>query len=86
MRIVNQSVKMGAKLVCGGKPGKNLFYEPTILTNVKQGMPAFDEEIFGPVVSIITFETEEEAVKLANASERGLAGKHIFLMSRFFFH
>ncbi|KAF2356788.1 Aldehyde dehydrogenase domain [Trinorchestia longiramus] len=73
--IVSRSVEKGAKVVCGGKPGKFSFlYEPTILTDVTPGMPAFDEEIFGPVVSITIFSREDEAVALANKSEHGLAG------------
>ncbi|CAE7483270.1 dhaS [Symbiodinium pilosum] len=50
------------------------FYEPTVLANVSPANPAFAEEIFGPVVSLSRFETEDEAVELANASQYGLGG------------
>ncbi|MBX9765520.1 NAD-dependent succinate-semialdehyde dehydrogenase, partial [Patescibacteria group bacterium] len=71
---VQKSVEMGAKVVLGGmrKEGKGLFYMPTILTNLKKGMPAYDEEIFGPVASIIPVESEEEAITVANDTEFGL--------------
>lgn len=70
---MNKSIALGAKLICGGKRDK-AFFEPTILTNVKPGMPAFDEELFGPVAPIIPFSTEEEAIELANNSSFGLGG------------
>lgn len=71
---VNNSVEKGAKILFGGKrkniPG--IFFEPTILANVKKGMPAFDEEIFGPVAPIIIAENEEDAVNIANDTVYGL--------------
>lgn len=70
---MNQSIALGAKLVCGGKR-ENAFFEPTILSGVTPGMPAFDEELFGPIAPIISFSTEEEAIELANKSEFGLGG------------
>ncbi len=71
---VKKSVEMGAKVVTGGmrKEGKGNFYMPTILTNLKKGMPAYDEEVFGPVASIIPVANEEEAVTVANDTEFGL--------------
>jgi succinate-semialdehyde dehydrogenase/glutarate-semialdehyde dehydrogenase len=72
---VADAVSKGAKLVAGGKvsiPGKN-FYEPTILSNVSSDMLITYEETFGPVAPIIPFETDEEVIKLANASQFGLA-------------
>ncbi|KAK3856969.1 hypothetical protein Pcinc_036752, partial [Petrolisthes cinctipes] len=74
-RIVEESVKCGAELVLGGSKAElgGLFYPPTILTNVKPNMPCFTEEIFGPVVAIRKFNTEDEAVTEANASNNGLA-------------
>lgn len=71
---VRKSVEMGAKVVIGGTAieGKGFFYMPTILTNLKKGMPAYDEEIFGPVASIIPVESEEEALAVANDTEFGL--------------
>lgn len=74
-RQVNESVAGGAKILFGGKRTgeKGYFYEPTILTNVKKGMPVYDEETFGPVLPIIVFDTEEEAVKIANDTPYGLS-------------
>jgi len=68
---VNDSISKGAELVLGGKRDK-AHYQPTILTNVAPGMPAFDEETFGPVAAIIRAETEEEAFQLAAQSKYGL--------------
>jgi len=75
-RQVRDSINAGATLVCGGKrpelPG--CYYLPTILTDVKKGMPAYHEETFGPVFSIIPVKSEEEAIAVANDSEFGLGG------------
>ncbi len=73
---VNASVKAGAKIEIGGKR-KGAYFEPTILTNVSDDMPAFNEETFGPVLSVTTFKTVEEAVSLSNDSKFGL-GVSIF--------
>ncbi|WP_151445501.1 benzaldehyde dehydrogenase [Lacisediminimonas profundi] len=70
--IVQDSVAAGATLRAGGSYDK-LFYKPTVLTGVKPGMRAFDEEIFGPVASITTFASDDEAVALANQTEYGLS-------------
>lgn len=73
--LVNDAVKNGAKLLLGGKRhvlGRS-FYEPTILTGVKPDMRISQEEIFGPVLAIQRFETEDEVVRAANDSEFGLA-------------
>lgn len=74
--LVKDAVSHGAKCELGGKPHKlgELFYEPTVLTNVDNSMQIYHEEIFGPVASIIKFNTEEEAVNIANSSNKGLAG------------
>ena len=71
---VNRSIEMGAQLVCGGKRSELHpdIYLPTLLTNVSKGMPVCDEETFGPVMIAIPFETEEEAVNLANDTRFGL--------------
>ena len=70
---VKQSVAKGAEIIMGGNvDGCN--YEPTLLMNVQPGMPAFDEETFGPVFSMIKVKNEEEAINLANASRYGLGG------------
>jgi succinate-semialdehyde dehydrogenase/glutarate-semialdehyde dehydrogenase len=78
-RQVVESIKKGAKCLLGGEipPGKGAFYPPTILTNVKKGMPAYDEEIFGPVAAIIPVKDEKEAIATANDSMFGL-GSAIF--------
>lgn len=73
--LVQDALSKGAVCICGGKTsplGPN-FYEPTILTKVTPEMRIFNEEIFGPVVSIITFNTEDEAIALANSTHYGLA-------------
>ncbi len=72
-------IKEGAKLLCGGKrpAGKEFekgnFLEPTIFDEVKPTMRIAREEIFGPVLSVIPFETEEEAIRIANDTDYGLA-------------
>jgi benzaldehyde dehydrogenase (NAD) len=70
--IVDRTVEMGAKLLTGGTR-EGLFYRPTVMTGVTSNMPAFTEEIFGPVAPITVFDTEDEAVELLNASSYGLA-------------
>lgn len=73
--LVRDAISHGAKLLCGGKVsslGPN-FYEPTILTGVTPEARIFREEIFGPVVSIITFNTDDEGIELANLTHYGLA-------------
>lgn len=75
-RQVEQSLKRGANLEIGGKR-KGTYYEPTVLTGVKEKMPVFCEETFGPVLSITTFKTEEEAIALSNKTPFGL-GVSIF--------
>ena len=73
------SVKGGAKLVLGGivPDDKTAFYPATVLTNVKPGIVSFDEELFGPVASIVEAEDEEHAIELANHSQFGL-GSAVF--------
>ena len=70
--IVQDSVKQGARLAAGGTYDK-LFYKPTVLTGVQPGMRCFDEEVFGPVASIVTFSSEDEAASLANRTDYGLS-------------
>lgn len=69
------SVQKGARLICGGEiPNREgFYYPPTLLDNVKPGMPAFDDEIFGPVISLIKAKDEDEALILANQTRFGLA-------------
>lgn len=73
--LVQTAVKEGATLVIGGKVSSlgACFYEPTIITEVTPSMMLFEQEIFGPVLSLIAFETEEEALYLANKTTAGLA-------------
>ena len=71
---VLKSIKKGAKCLAGGEipDSKGAFYPPTVLTNVKKGMPAYDEELFGPVAAIIPVKDEREAIEVANDSVFGL--------------
>ena len=73
-KMVESSIKMGAKLNLGGKiPNSDGAYYPiTVLSKVQPGMPAFDEEIFGPVFSIIEANDNDHAIDLANNSKYGL--------------
>lgn len=73
-RQVRESVARGARIVTGGHrlPRPGFFYAPTLLSGVTPGMPAFDEELFGPVAAVIEAADAEEAVRLANATEYGL--------------
>jgi len=68
---VNESIKAGAKLVIGGTR-QGAYFEPTVLTNVTEKMAVFNEETFGPVLSVTTFKTIEEAIELSNNSKFGL--------------
>ncbi|EOB04583.1 Succinate-semialdehyde dehydrogenase, mitochondrial, partial [Anas platyrhynchos] len=73
---INDAVSQGASIVTGGKRhslGKN-FFEPTLLSNVTTKMLCTQEETFGPLAPVIKFETEEEAIAIANAANVGLAG------------
>ncbi|MGQ3675862.1 NAD-dependent succinate-semialdehyde dehydrogenase [Xanthobacter sp. TB0139] len=72
-RLVQDAVSKGAKTLVGGKPLGGNFFEPTILTNVSKEMELFSEEIFGPVAPLFRFETEEEAIRMANDTQYGLA-------------
>jgi succinate-semialdehyde dehydrogenase/glutarate-semialdehyde dehydrogenase len=73
-RQVQRSVADGAKLLLGGKvpdrPGA--WYPATVLSDVRAGQPAHDEEVFGPVAAIIAADDEAEAIRIANDSEFGL--------------
>jgi len=74
---VQEAVDAGAKCLVGGKARKDLgkhFYEPTVLDGVPVNCRIWKTETFGPVAPIRTFETEEEALNLANDSRVGLAG------------
>ncbi len=73
---VTASIEKGADLLVGGiiPDVEGAFYPATLLDNVRPGMPAFDDEIFGPVASIISVNNEEEAIQLANQTSFGLGG------------
>ncbi len=71
-----KSIEKGAKLLCGGfiPEMDGAYYPPTVLTNVRPGMPAYDEELFGPVAAIIEAKNEQDAIRIANDSIYGLGG------------
>src|SRR5258705_745769 len=73
-RQVDESIKRGARRLLGGEipAGPGAFYPPTLLTAVDKGMPAFDEETFGPVAAVIRAKDDADAVRLANDSAFGL--------------
>ena len=73
---VDQSVEKGAKIACGGEipDGPGAFYPATVLVDVAPGQPAYDDEIFGPVASVIRAKNDEDAMRLANDSRYGLGG------------
>src|SRR5438876_5471228 len=73
-RQVRESVQRGAQVVLGGQlpGGPGAFYPPTVLTAVQPGMPAFDEETFGPVAAVVRAKDEADAIRIANASSYGL--------------
>ncbi len=75
--LISDSIKNGAKLEYGGKIPENFsdgnWLEPTVITHVSQDMRIFNEEIFGPVASIIKFSNDNEVLKLANSTDYGLA-------------
>lgn len=75
--LVNDAVENGAELICGGRLRDDLgelFYAPTLLTQVKPSMRIAQEEIFGPVIAVQNFATESEAIAQANNTPYGLAG------------
>lgn len=82
---VTDNIKAGAKCILGGEipdfKGDHAFYTPTILTGIKKGMPAWQDEIFGPVALIFSAKDEEEAIKIANDSPFGL-GAAVFTASK----
>ncbi len=73
---VEKSVEKGAKVLCGGKKadGEGFFYPATVLADLEPGMPAYDDELFGPVASLIKAKNAEDAIKIANSSRFGLGG------------
>ena len=73
-RQVLRSIGMGAECLLGGESpsGKGAFYPPTVLARVRPGMPAYDEEVFGPAAAIIEAANEQEAIRIANDTSFGL--------------
>jgi succinate-semialdehyde dehydrogenase / glutarate-semialdehyde dehydrogenase len=73
-QLVDDSVRAGASLVTGGElpDGPGHYYPPTVLADVPPDAPVLREEIFGPVAPVVAFDSEDEAVRLANATEYGL--------------
>lgn len=82
-RQVSDSIARGAQCLLGGQihDGPGAYYPPTVLTGVRPGMPAYDDELFGPVAAIIPVEDEEEAIRVANDSIFGL-GAAVFTADR----
>ena len=77
---VEEAKSQGAKVVVGGEMKADLpgfFYEPTILINIRQNMRVWREEVFGPILPVAVFDTEDEAVKIANDTDYGL-GSYIY--------
>ncbi len=75
-RQVDQSVEKGAKILCGGfiPDGDGAFYPATVLENVEPGQPAYDDELFGPVASLVRAKDDDDAMRIANDSRYGLGG------------
>jgi len=73
---VQRSVEAGARLLTGGvvPEGPGAFYPPTVLAGVREGMAAWSEELFGPVATLIRVADEQEAIRVANATDFGLGG------------
>ncbi|MEZ4218817.1 MAG: NAD-dependent succinate-semialdehyde dehydrogenase [Myxococcota bacterium] len=71
---VDACLARGARLLLGGEvpAGRGAYYPPTVLTDVAPGMPAYDDELFGPVAALVFVEDEDEAVRVANATSFGL--------------
>ena len=73
---VRRTVEAGARVLIGGElpDGPGAYYPPTVLAGVKEGMPAWSEELFGPVATLIRVRDEAEAIAVANGTEFGLSG------------
>jgi succinate-semialdehyde dehydrogenase/glutarate-semialdehyde dehydrogenase len=74
---VQDSIDKGARVICGGKKPsilKGAYFEPTIITGITRDMRVWLEEVFGPVLPVISFRTELEAITLANDTRYGLGG------------
>jgi len=73
VRHVSDATSRGASTLVGGRQGEGLYFDPTVLTGVDDSMAVMQEETFGPVAPLLSFETEEEAVRRANSTPFGLA-------------
>jgi succinate-semialdehyde dehydrogenase/glutarate-semialdehyde dehydrogenase len=75
-RQVEASIAKGARCLTGGTipDGRGAYYPPTVLTDVRKGMPAYQEELFGPVAAVIPVKDEAQAIETANDSVYGLGG------------
>lgn len=74
---INNSIEAGAKVLVGGKKAENMegaYIEPTLIVDVTDDMPVWAEEVFGPVLPVMKFENEAEAIELANNTDYGLSG------------
>ncbi len=73
---VSKSIDGGATLLCGGVPGESsgYYFPATVLADCQPGMPAYDDELFGPVASIIKASNDDDAMRIANDSRYGLGG------------
>lgn len=73
---IEESIQLGAKCLLGGQFEDKLgfYYKPSLLSQVQPGMPAFNDELFGPVIALISANDEQDAIKLANQSAYGLGG------------
>jgi succinate-semialdehyde dehydrogenase/glutarate-semialdehyde dehydrogenase len=82
-RQVEASVAKGARVVlgCERPEGPGAYYPPSVLADVRPGMPAFDEELFGPVAAVVPARNEKDAIRLANQSAFGL-GAAVFTRDR----
>src|SRR5690606_23199947 len=76
-KYVDIGLREGAQLLCGGNPlkikGKGYYFQPTVFTNVKKEMKIAQDEIFGPVLSIISIKDLDEAIEVANSIDYGLS-------------
>ncbi len=75
-KLISSAKTAGAEIITGGHRGENTkgyFFQPTLIQPHDQDNPIFKNEIFGPVMPVVTFRTEEEAIQIANATEYGLA-------------
>ncbi len=80
----DDSIEKGANIICGGKKPNNLkgsYFEPTLLTKITRDMKVWKEEVFGPILPIISFKTIEQAIELANDTIYGLGG-YIFTTNK----